>query len=133
MHYFTQNITMFFLGMGHRLLPDTIPAGQRDIPFQDPGHSAVMVPQLYSFGAASSFSATWSRHVGGLSPLTVKILATSLFVVHRQGLATIYLRTEFEISVYRRGAGRGVQGSGPPQATTRTTCDIRINPITFLC
>ena len=107
------------MGMGHRLLPDTIPAGQGDIPFQDPGHSALMVPQLYSFGAASSFSATWSRHVGGLSPLTVKILATSLFVVHRQGLATINVHTEFEISVYRRGAGRGGPGVRTPTPKPR--------------
>jgi len=66
------------------LLPRSHPAGERYTRYPDPTPSVPTAPQLRAFGAASTLSAIWSRHLGGLSLPTVNILATTLGMGRRE-------------------------------------------------
>jgi len=54
--------------MGHSTLPTPHPCWAEGHPFPDPTPSAPTTPQLHAFSAASTLSATWPRHLGGLTP-----------------------------------------------------------------
>jgi len=79
MHYFTQNTSTIFWGWGTAPYPDSTLAGERYTQTLPLGTYGTSTPRLRcgldAFGS-------WSRYLGGLTPTTVKILATSLNVIN---------------------------------------------------